>query len=139
MKIYVITQGEYSDYHIVGVAIDKEKAKRIAEVNSDSWYEATINEYDTDSFDEVIENGRMYHVTKHATGKIRASIVEKWQLKDLEEDEIGKVTRERGTYWGGETYNDLDILIRAKNVDHAIKIASEKFAEYEYREAVGEL
>ena len=139
MKIYVITQGEYSDYHIVGVAIDEEKAKRIAEVNSDSWDEATINEYDTDSFDEVIENGRMYHVTKHDTGKIRASIMEKWQLTDLEEDEIGKVSRDRGTSWSGRSYNDLHTYIRAKNVDHAIKIASEKFAEYEYREAVGEL
>lgn len=138
MKIYVITKGEYSDYHIVGVAIDKEKAKRIAEVNSETWSKANVEEYDTDAHDEALKNGCMYRVVKHKTGKMEARLMDGWQLEDIE-DEIGKVSRDRGTSWGGETYNDLNIYIKAKNTDYAIKIASEKFAEYEYREAVGEL
>ena len=138
MKIYVITKGKYSDYHIVGVAVDKEKANRIAEVNSETWEMATVNEYDTDSYDDAIKNGVMYHVVKHETGKMDAWLMDRWQCEDLE-DEIGKVSRDRCTSWSGRSYNDLNTYIRAKNVDHAIKIASEKFAEYEYREAVGEL
>lgn len=30
MKVYVITKGIYSDYHICGVALDKERANRLA-------------------------------------------------------------------------------------------------------------
>ena len=31
--IYVVTDGEYSDYHIEGVFLDKEKAYKYAELN----------------------------------------------------------------------------------------------------------
>lgn len=52
MKIYVITAGEYSDYQIVGVSDDKNKAQAIcASLNRGSpkyinFYQ--IEEYDTD-------------------------------------------------------------------------------------------
>lgn len=41
MKIYVLTKGEYSDYHIVTATTDFELAKEIA-----SKFEAEIEEYD---------------------------------------------------------------------------------------------
>lgn len=52
MKIYVITQGEYSDYHIVGVTLDRGKAERwVNEYNMGKAYDdAQIEEYETDVF-----------------------------------------------------------------------------------------
>lgn len=60
MIIYVITEGEYSDYHICGVATEKEKAEEIKQLNTDSWHEANIEVYDTDDY--YVEKGRFYNV-----------------------------------------------------------------------------
>jgi len=50
MKVYVITQGSYSDYHIVGVKLTREEAERVvALANDEDCYDyAEIEEYDTD-------------------------------------------------------------------------------------------
>ena len=54
MKVYVITKGEYSDYGICGVAIDKDKAEILRKFYSDRYDEAEIEEYDTE--EEEIPN-----------------------------------------------------------------------------------
>ena len=50
MKAYVITKGEYSDYKIYAVTLDKEQAELLKAEYSDKWDEAFIEEYDTDRF-----------------------------------------------------------------------------------------
>lgn len=37
MKIYIITKGDYSDYHICNVTTDYEKAKRYKKAYSENW------------------------------------------------------------------------------------------------------
>lgn len=54
MKVYVITQGAYSDYHICGVSLDKEKAETIRKFCSDEWDEAQVEEYDTECFSDIL-------------------------------------------------------------------------------------
>ena len=41
MKIYAVTQGIYSDYHIVALTVNKERAEHLAKI-----YEAEIEEYE---------------------------------------------------------------------------------------------
>jgi len=67
MKIYVITKGEYSDYGIVAVAIDKDKAEelRIAYSGLD---EAMIEEYETDDY--YAEKGKFYRVNIGMRGAV---------------------------------------------------------------------
>lgn len=48
MKVYVITKGKYSDYHVCGVATDKETAEKLRVLNTDKWDEANVEEFDTD-------------------------------------------------------------------------------------------
>lgn len=45
-KIYVVTQGDYSDYHIIACFTDKEKAELCAKIYSDYYDEAGVEEYD---------------------------------------------------------------------------------------------
>ncbi len=45
MKIYAITKGNYSGYHICALTVDKEKASRLREIYSDSYEDANIEEY----------------------------------------------------------------------------------------------
>lgn len=46
MKIYVVTKGCYSDYHIITATTDKAQAKEIAKKFSDDWDEARVQTYD---------------------------------------------------------------------------------------------
>lgn len=57
MRVYIITSGEYSDYEIEHVTLDKEKAERYCAVlNGKSRYEDyRVEEYKLDDF-EVSEN-----------------------------------------------------------------------------------
>ena len=52
MIVYVLTSGEYSDYRILAVAIDAEKAKLLqAKLNPLHYNDVCIEEYDTKEFD----------------------------------------------------------------------------------------
>ena len=53
MKIYIITKGSYSDYHICGVAVDLKEAERLQNVNTDEWDIARIEMYDTEDNSEI--------------------------------------------------------------------------------------
>ena len=46
-KLYAITEGEYSDYRIIGLCSDKARAEKICEqYNTKNYYEAKIEEFD---------------------------------------------------------------------------------------------
>lgn len=47
MKIYIVTKGDYSDYHIEAVFESKKKAELYVKYHS-SWDEPRIEEWDTD-------------------------------------------------------------------------------------------
>ncbi len=58
MKAYVITSGEYSDYQIKAVCLDKDKAEQICATINDGLIRAklygdtaSIEEYDTDEYE----------------------------------------------------------------------------------------
>lgn len=58
MKLYVVTQGEYSDYHIEKIFLDKKKAENYAEYHSTYYYKAQVEEWETGDEDyEIIKNG----------------------------------------------------------------------------------
>lgn len=48
MKVYIITQGEYSDYHICAVAVDRKRAEHLAKLYNSRYNETQIEEFDTD-------------------------------------------------------------------------------------------
>ena len=48
MKVYVLTRGEYSDYHIIGVYSTSEKAQEMCDAMRTSWDEPQIEEYELD-------------------------------------------------------------------------------------------
>lgn len=73
MIVYVITKGCYSDYHVCGVAIDRQAANRLKKLYSDSVEEAYIEEYDTEkplSVSERIDKGYMPYKIAISNGAI---------------------------------------------------------------------
>lgn len=53
MKIYAITKGEYSGYHICALTADRAKAEKLRQIYSDDVYEAFIEEFEDGETAEV--------------------------------------------------------------------------------------
>ena len=124
MKIYVITEGCYSDYHIVGVATDREMAEKIRQRNNeDSIYDdaTRIEEYDTEVWEEMIRDDRyIFKVWETPFGELVAyrenwDIEEKYSIRN-------KVDCNNN--------DKLSVYVLAKSVQHARKIGSDMFAKY---------
>ena len=113
MKIYVITDGEYSDYHIITATTDEKMAKSIAK-----RFDANIEEYEDA---ELIVNMKSLYFIRF--------------------DESGTVVSTRNTTNDICFYRDIGICefdaasgvfvtIEADSLEEAIKIAAEKRAKF---------
>ena len=119
MKIYVVTEGEYSDYRICGVFTKEKKAERYAYLIG-----GNVEEYEADD----------------------ANNPERLLIQyDRRRNEIINVT---GTYWGGEErmqYGIFDCYVpfsermaqeedKGKLKDILLKIAQDRYAKFMARE-----
>lgn len=131
MKIYVITKGEYSSYTIMAVAIKKDIAERIRKRVSDSWDEAIIEEYETDAWEDILSKGGLFNVFENENGVIKTyEENSSWTAGYWERRK--KVSRDKRT-------GRLETYVVALDEEHALKIAEDLFAEFKYREAMGEM
>ena len=118
--IYIVTQGSYSDYHIVSVFSTRELAEKFIELQPPPGYdEYEIEEYYLDQNVKQIKSGlRLYKVTMKRDGESSADLAqydeEYMMLKQL---------------WWGVREVILDCHVYAKDERHAVKIANEKRAQ----------
>ena len=124
MIVYVITKGDYSDYHICGVALDKGRAEIIRKLMTDKWDEANIEEYDTEKFSDVSDGESLYRV-EYEYGAVTVEN----SLCEYDYSERNKVF---------ETVHGYRCHVLAKDEEHAIKKALDLFAKYRYRKEVEE-
>lgn len=117
MKIYVITRGEYSDYHICSVVTDYEKAQILMRKFSDSYYPANIEEFDTEEFSCVISGKNLYCVSFDKNGNM-TNVFEK--NIDNFDPEDNPVQVRKG--------KEVLVYVFAFNKESAVKIAAEKRA-----------
>lgn len=120
-KIYIVTTGEYSDYRIVKVFLDKEKAEKYAEV-----YQKTDKCADNTSVEEHVMYDDCFEITLTKPNTYYAQYI------DLEDGELG---------WNGEKealstapsfyeilYGGLGLMAYSlKSKEHAKKIAIEQY------------
>lgn len=127
MKVYVITQGNYSDYHICGVAETMEKAQKLVKYFGRPNYPADIEIYDTNTQRTLDKKRwRIIHKIPKQYGRFSTS-VEEYDVYSVEE------LREESNTINYEERDDYDYYfayIAAKDEKHALKIFWDKFAEY---------
>lgn len=127
MKVYVITAGTYSNYHICAVAIDPVSAENLRLLYSDGWNgEAYIEEFETE--ERFIRPETCWHITITKDGKLH-----RCYEKNLAGDGI-RVDINRVSYF----FVDYDVDVVAKDREHAIKIAQDLIAQYKYERMVEE-
>lgn len=116
MKIYVVTKGCYSDYHIITATTDLKVAEAIkAKFDGDSWDETSI---------EVFENAKV--------------MLRPLWFVDFKKDGTVRSVSEETNEYGYEILNqcksrmndEVFVYVTADTEKKAIKIAAEKRAEY---------
>ena len=117
MKIYVITSGEYSDYTIEGVTLDRKKAQCVAKLLDRSRKSVHIKEYNSDMFtgNEKIQ----WYISFTADGSYCATEM------DFCADRLNRLPMVYKSKRGG--YN---VYIQADDKEHALKIAQDELARY---------
>ena len=112
MNVYVITKGAYSDYHICGVSLDKEKAETIRKYCSDKWDEAQVEEYDTEEYSSDILDRSPYRVRRKKDGSATVTVID--GMTDY-------VFRERNMVFK-DAYGGHYVQVFATDDRHALKI-----------------
>ena len=117
MKIYVITKGEYSEYHICAVATDYEKACILQKKFSAKYDTAEIEEFDTEDFNDIYAKKILYSVRFDSNGTV-TNVYE----KDI--DYFDPKDNPVQVCW------EKEVLVRVFAFDResAVKIAAEKRA-----------
>ena len=126
MKVYVLTEGEYSDYHIAAVKLDKEEEDRLALVHLD-W---EIEEFDTD--DVRIPERTRYTVWAAENGICDVQEGECYWLKAP----VGTVVFRAERFMYGHEWTA--VIVDAKDACHAKKIASDLIAVARYAKEIDE-
>lgn len=117
MKVYVLTEGCYSGYHIIGVTLDEEQAKIAADALSNSHFTVNCEEFETNDINVVKPGWKLWEIyfdeKTHAITRIYRS-----EYPDC----LGAVQLMRDKTFCVEVY--------AEDKEHAIKSASDKLSKY---------
>ena len=125
MKIYVITRGDYSAYHICGVATDKDKANKIAEMCS-GWDEASVEEYDTEAFDPLLQGKKIYKVELCGENAfVYECEPEDFSITDF--NVVKNYYKLKGAYF---------VYVLADDTEHAKKIGLDLIYQHKYKHEV---
>jgi hypothetical protein len=122
MKVWICTNGEYSDYHIVGVYTNEATARRVSEAYG--WNEPEGRwEVDPAVPSEIVAGMSRYGVSIWADN---GDVAHTWITDAIVEDRWlpEKRTVERGTRMREGILGTIRCWARDK--DHAIKIAGER-------------
>ena len=140
-NIYIVTAGEYSDYHIVAVFSTKEKADAFCAMFRKGEFD--VVEYEVDAKVEAINKGlKQYHVNMNKDGSLFAggwsnpsgiTLFKNENLLDNFQTEDYLLDLNFGKRYFDPTVPKalhLEVICWAKDEQHAIKIANEKRAQY---------
>ena len=128
MTIYVITEGCYSDYHIITATIDKDKAYKLAALIGN----AEVEEYDSEEYN-FIDNRKVFKVTNN-TERVAWDNLNWWSCGTTvlaAEEDHSAFGYEQSSYGPCLGYKDKFITsyVRATNAEHALKICYDFIAQ----------
>lgn len=115
-SIWVIEQGEYSDYHVVGIFSSKENAEKVLSIIEPSYDPPKIVEYKLDPGVEELNQGLTpYSVLMEANGD--TVHVEKYLVYDFNSTPKFSILR---------TIKRILAIVFATSETHAVKIVNER-------------
>lgn len=123
-KIYIVTEGEYSDYHICAVFSKREKAEEYVQCHGTSY---SIEEYDLD--EEIKREVKLWRVAVAIdNNEIIETCPTEYRVEEMTDTCCIRVN------WNGETI--MYFYVQSETMDRAIKIASERLAAVKANEYI---
>ena len=119
--VYVITKGDYSDYHICAVTMDYERAERMKKLYGGKYDDASIETY---TLDEANTTGYVYY----AEFKNDAPVA-------IHFDEYNGFGRCDNGPIVDSWWHPIRVYVRAKDEKHALKIAQDEYAKWKAEKA----
>lgn len=119
MKVYVLTSGVYSDYHIVGVLLDGEQARIAAEVMSNRHNDVEVETYDTDDLKFIKPGWKYWTVVFSEYDHAIVDINCHNYFGSLDEPNLF-----------GAYHKNWYVDVYAEDEKHAIKNASDRLSKY---------
>lgn len=126
MKVYVLTSGEYSDYTIEAVKLDKDQAETLERIHPD-W---RVEEYDTDDI-QILEKYR-YYVLVDDNGAVHTNI----PYFEPPNTPLNRPRYCRAPWL--RQHGWWEVYVEAKDAEHAKKIALDLIAKEKYRKLIDE-
>lgn len=127
--VWVVEQGSYSDYRVVGVYTSRKAAKTVAEkINAaDDWGEATVDKWPLNPGADAINEGREpYMIQMLRDGTVEEVKTGRWSGYNM----CGSLQiwrRSKAPAYKGKGVPDcLRGTVFARDPEHAIKIANEQ-------------
>jgi hypothetical protein len=136
--VWMIEDGEYSDYHVVGVFSSREKAKKICDIingppDEDGYLfkDATIRKVSLDpAIHELNEGLNIFHVCMDHSGNIERCSLGKIDSYDVSGSGLRVWERTKAPAYRDKKVSDaINGSVWAKDKDHAIKITNEYRAQ----------
>lgn len=129
MRVYIITEGTYSDYHICAVCLDKEKAEILAKKVC-----GEVEEYETKDADILCKKIPYYSIEIDVkTGKILRAEQRSVEDSDYYDGYAKGWDRCEPIQKNGKVIICFNTYVKAEEEEKAIKIARDKWAEYKAR------
>ena len=125
-KIYVITAGEYSDYHICAVTTDKERAEFLKK-----WYygyDTQIEEFIDGDYEDVpdtVEFIPVWYVDVREDGNVATCTIDRY----VSQERIPDATFEFVRSFCDDNRLHFKGILAAQDKEHAIKIVKDKRAK----------
>lgn len=116
---YAVTDGDYSDCHIIAITDNKERAENIKKLYATNWSEPTIEEF----FDGKAKDEALYSVRYDKDGNYDVS------LRDFDSDNSFNINIINESIFHDDWWK-YRVFVMAKSKDQAIKIAQDLWTEY---------
>lgn len=144
MKVYIVTSGEYSSYHIDRVFTDKKLAneycRRLQKYNNYDFNGASVEVYSTDpdddiytNFDDETRNGRFFGYAIEKGGKFRVLAVTPmplWYCEEMANDGVKwDVDCDNAVKPTTNTTPYITIFLKYLDTEKARKIAMDRVAK----------
>jgi hypothetical protein len=125
MKIYIVTAGDYSDYHINGVCSTEEKADELMKLTRGDY----IEEFELDKFPEHPPGLYKFQVNMNKNG----DVPQRNGIYPMDCTDMFKIYAHDGIVvlplevdWQPSSDGYTSFYVWAKDETHAVKIANEK-------------
>lgn len=139
MKIYILTQGCYSDYHIVTATTSKEKAERLRDAyikahGSDTWYSdhIYIEEFEDGDINDMRLNYDIIAVPRYNDFKFIDFEYSAFVLDHVDSDTKFNEVKKYSGY--GRGHGHYCITVKATDIEEAIKIGQDLINMYRAKE-----